>query len=173
MARINLEKENPHYPEISEIFSELREKVGQVPAAYRAFALHPHILQANWNRTKNILGKGNLPLEMKEAIATRVSQVNDCQFCLRIHKENLAKLGFELTMIEAIAEGEASDERLDRVLKFVSIATKNPHNLNDSDFNALKKLNFSEQDILEILTVMEMYTGYNKIIVALDLQPDD
>jgi hypothetical protein len=34
-------------------------------------------------------------------------------------------------------------------------------------------LGHTEEDILEILTVMEMYTGYNKIIVALDLQPED
>ncbi len=173
MARINLEIENTNSLEISEIFSELREKVGQVPAAYRAFALHPHILQANWNRTKNILGKGSIPIEIKEAIATRVSKVNGCDFCLKIHKENLIKLGFNSVTVESIANGESSDQRLGLVLKFVSTATKDPHNLNDSDFNALKKSDFSEHDILEILTVMEMYTGYNKIIVALDLQPDD
>ncbi|MDV6345874.1 hypothetical protein [Nitrosomonas sp. Is37] len=130
-------------------------------------------MQANWNRTKNILGKGNIPIEIKEAIATRVSKVNGCNFCLRIHKENLAKLGFNSAIVESIANGESSDQRLDLVLKFVSTATKDPHSLNDSDFNALKKSGFSEGDILEILTVMEMYTGYNKIIVALDLQPDD
>lgn len=173
MARIKLEIENTNDLEISEIFSELREKVGQVPAAYRAFALHPHILQVNWNRTKNILGKGNIPIEIKEAIATRVSKVNGCNFCLRIHKENLIKLGFNSVTVESIANGESSDQRLDLVLKFVSTATKDPHNLNDSDFNALEKSGFTERDILEILTVMEMYTGYNKIIVALDLQPDD
>ncbi|SFI86785.1 carboxymuconolactone decarboxylase family protein [Nitrosomonas sp. Nm34] len=173
MARINLEIENMNDLEVSDIFSELREKVGRVPAAYRAFALHPHILQANWNRTNNILGKGNLPIEVKEAIATRVSKVNGCDFCLNIHKENLVKLGFNSATVESIANGESSDQRLDLVLKFVSTATKDPHYLNDSDFNALKKSGYSERNILEILTVMEMYTGYNKIIVALDLQPDD
>jgi len=173
MARINLQSEITDNLEIDEIFGEIQEKVGRVPAAYRAFALHPHILQANWNRTKNVLGKGNIPIETKEAIATRVSKVNGCNFCLQIHKANLEKLGMSPTMADLVEQGKVNDKRLNLVLDFVSIATKEPEKLTDLDFEKLKDSSYTEEDILEILTVMEMYTGYNKIIVALNLQPDD
>lgn len=173
MARITLRKEIGNDPETQEIFNEIKERAGVVPAAYRAFARHYHILQANWNRTKNILGKGNLPLVTKEAIATRVSKVNSCHFCLRIHRGNLEKLGVNNEKINAIESGRVNDPELGSVLEFVSIATKNPEKLSDQDFDKIKACGFSEEDILEILTVMEMYTGYNKIIVALDLQPDE
>ena len=173
MARINLCTESTTNPEISDIFDEIKEKAGRVPAAYRAFAVHPHILQANWNRTKNILGKGNLPIEVKEAIATRVSKVNNCNFCLEIHKQNLEKLGMDTPTVTSIVEGKVDDAHLNLVLNFVSTATKEPHKLTDSDFNNLKNIGYTQEDILEILTVMEMYTGYNKIIVALNLQEDD
>jgi alkylhydroperoxidase family enzyme len=53
------------------------------------------------------------------------------------------------------------------------MSEKEPEKLTDADFERLKDLGHTEEDILEILTVMEMYTGYNKIIVALDLQPED
>lgn len=160
-------------PDIQEIYSEIKQKAGRVPAAYRAFGLYKHILQANWNRTKNILGQGNLPLEIKESIATRVSKVNGCEFCLKIHKDNLEKLGLSSTIIQLIEAGEVDDERLHLVLQFVSTATQNPQKLTDSDFTRLREVGYSDEDILEILTVMEMYTGYNKIIVALDLQSED
>lgn len=173
MSRLTLPTESASDPRVREIFAEIAEKVGRVPAAYRAFSLHSHILQANWNRTKSILGQGNLPLQTKEAIATRVSQVNGCRFCLRIHKRNLEALGVAPATVEAIANGEVADAKLARVLKFVATATREPQALTDADFAGLKDDGYSEQDILEILTVMEMYTGYNKIIVALDLQPDD
>lgn len=173
MARIRLENEKTTNPQIKEIFAEIIEKAGRVPAAYRAFARLPHILQANWNRTKNILGQGNLPIETKEAIATRVSKVNGCHFCLIIHKSNLEKLGVSLNEIDAIETGEVDDPKLNFVLKFVSVATKNPENISEKDFETLKSFHYSEEDIVEILTVMEMYTGYNKIIVALGLQPGD
>ncbi len=169
MARIKLQDDNSNDPVIQEIFSEIIKKAGRVPDAYRAFARLPHILQANWNRTKNILGKGNIPIQTKEAIALRVSAENGCHFCLAIHKKNIEKLGMTLDDIQAIEKGEVKDEKLNFVLKFVTLATKNPQEITDEDFETLKKYGYSEEDIVEILTVMEMYTGYNKIIVALDL----
>ena len=173
MARIKLENEGAGDPLVKEIFAEITEKAGRVPAAYRAFARHPHILQANWNRTKNILGQGNLPIATKEAIATRVSKVNGCHFCLLIHCANLKKLGVPFHEIDAIEAGSVSDPKLNLVLEFVGIATKNPENISDEHFRKLKGFGYSEEDILEMLTVMEMYTGYNKIIVALGLQPEE
>jgi uncharacterized peroxidase-related enzyme len=173
MSRIGLESEKTANPQIAEIFDEIIERAGRVPAAYRAFARHPHILQANWNRTKNILGQGNLPLVTKEAIATRVSKVNGCHFCLLIHRNNLEKLEVPFDQIDAIEAGEVSDPKLSFILEFVSTATKNPERISDKDFEKLKNFGFSEEDILEMLTVMEMYTGYNKIIVALGLGPED
>ncbi len=173
MSRIKLLTETEGDAQTQKIFDEIKERAGRVPAAYRAFAKYPHILQANWNRTKNILGEGNLPIEDKEAIATRVSKVNSCHFCLLIHKANLEKLGVEAEQIEAIEAGEVEDPKLNLVLQFVSVATKEPEKLTDEDFTRLKEYGYSEKDILEILTVMEMYTGYNKIIVALDLQPEE
>ncbi len=173
MARIALKNEMDNDPQTQEIFNEIKGRVGFVPAAYRAFARHYHILQANWNKTRNILSEGNLPLETKEAIATRVSKVNGCHFCLLIHRANLGKLGVDAKTIDAIENGKTDDPKLSTVLDFVSTATKEPQNLSSSDFSKLKTFGFSEEDILEILTVMEMYTGYNKIIVALDLQPEE
>ncbi len=173
MARIKLQSEDIENPEIKSVFDEIKEKVGKVPAAYRAFGRYAHILQANWNRTKNILGQGNIPIEVKEAIATRVSTVNGCHFCLAIHKQNLETLGVCLADIEAIENGTVSDEKLNFVLQFVATATKNPAEISDEDFQKLKDFGYTEEDILEMLTVMEMYTGYNKIIVALGLQLDD
>lgn len=173
MARIKLSDETTVNTQSQEIFDEIKERVGRVPAAYRAFARHGHILQANWNRTKNILGQGNISIETKEAIATRVSKVNGCHFCLLIHKDNLEKLGIGVKEIDAIERGEVEDSKLNCILKFVSIATREPEKLTDSDFEQLKEFGCTEEDVVEILTVMEMYTGYNKIIVALDLQPED
>jgi len=173
MARIRLLTEDDENSRIKDIFDDIRKRVGKVPAAYRAFANHPHILQANWNKTKHILEEGNVPIEIKEAIATRVSKVNNCHFCLHIHKGNLKRLGVSRKKIEAIETGEVEDTKLKYILKFASTATKNPDKLSNRDFDRLKKFGHSEEDILEILTIMEMYTGYNKIIVALDLKPED
>ena len=48
MARIRLQKESVEDSKVRGILDQIKEKTKNgVPAAYRAFALHPHILQAN------------------------------------------------------------------------------------------------------------------------------
>lgn len=173
MARIQLKSDQTTNPEIKTIFDEIIEKSGKVPAAYRAFALHPHILQANWNRTKNILEQGNLPISLKEMIATRISAENGCTFCLKIHSENLSKLGFSESEISAVVNDKVQNKKLDRIMKFVTVASIFPQKISSQDFTELKKFGYSEADLLEMLTVMEMYTGYNKIIVALGIKDID
>lgn len=173
MARIKLETEDSTNPQIQSIFDEIKERAGKVPAAYRAFARHEHILQANWNRTKNILEKGNLPIELKEMIAARISAENGCQFCLNIHCENLAKLGFTEGEIEAVTNGQIKEAKLNKILQFVTLASIYPHKITRHDYNELYDFGYTEEDVLEMLTVMEMYTGYNKILVALGIKTFD
>ena len=174
MARIKLQGESSENSEIKQVFNEIKTKTGGIiPAAYRAFALQSHILQVNWNRTKRILSEGNLPHSLKESIALAVSSENDCHFCVNIHKKNLLKQGFSEKDVNQIQEANSEDEKIDFILKFCVKATKTPHKITDSDFLVLRDFNYSDEDILEVLTVMEMFTGYNKIIVALDLQSDD
>lgn len=171
MARIKLQSENSDIPEVKKVYDEIKEKTGgDVPAAYRAFGIQSHILQANWNRTKRVLSEGNLPQSMKESIALAVSAENGCRFCINIHKNNLIKQEFSEVEVEKITNASSSDSVLDFVLKLCVKATKNPEKVTDADFAKLRSFDYSDEDILEILTVMEMYTGYNKIIVALNLQ---
>lgn len=174
MARIKLQNEDCNTAEIKAVFDEIKEKTGgTIPAAYRAFGVKSHILQANWNRTKRVLSEGNLPHSLKESIALAVSFANGCHFCVSIHASNLLKQEFSETEVEAIQNASSSDAKTDFILKFAVKASKTPHEIADCDFSQLKAFGYSEEDILEILTVMEMYTGYNKIIVALGLQIED
>ena len=92
---------------------------------------------------------------------------------MHIHKNNLLKQGVSEEEVDQITKANSQDGKVDFVLKFCVKATKSPHHILDADFEILRGFHYSDEDILEILTVMEMYTGYNKIIVALDLQIDD
>lgn len=173
MPRIRLQSEDTQNPAIKAIFDEIKSKAGQVPAPYRAFGRLEHILAANWNKTRAVLTQGNLPVSLKESIALAVSNANGCRFCVAIHRKNLEKQGFSPEAVNGVAQAKSEDPRIEAVLKFAVQSTKDPHRLTDRDFVNLKELGYSEEDILEILTTMEMYTGYNKIITALGITPED
>lgn len=174
MPRIKLQSENTDNKGIHDVFSEIKIATkGKVPAPYRAFGRLEHVLQANWNKTKQVLSQGNLPRILKESIALAVSSANGCEFCVSVHRDNLLKHEFTERAIEQVSNASSPDTKTDAALKFAVQASHDPHALTDADFDNLKKLGYSEEDILEILTVMEMYTGYNKIITALGIQPGD
>lgn len=173
MARIQLQTEGTDNPEIKSVFREIKSMAGQVPAPYRAFGRLAHVVGADWNKTKRVLKEGNLPIALKESIALAVSTANSCHFCVDIHRKNLAKQELTEATIDKIAQANSDDPQIDIALKFAVQSTTDPHKLTDTDFTKLKEVGYSEEDILEILTVMEMYTGYNKIIVALGIELDD
>ncbi len=174
MPRIKLQSENPNNKAINTIFDEIKSATGMgVPAPYRAFGRMEHILAANWNKTKQVLSQGNLPRILKESIALAVSNANGCEFCVSVHRDNLLKHELTQREVEQIAAAASPDEKTDAVLKFAVQASLEPHKLTEQDFDKLKGFGYSEEDTLEILTVMEMYTGYNKIITALGIKPGD
>lgn len=174
MPYIKLRSEDTDNEAIKTIFDEIRTATGKgVPAPYRAFGRMEHILAANWNKTKHVLSQGNLPRVLKESIALAVSNANGCEFCVSVHRANLLGHGLTQREIEQIAAAASPDEKADSVLKFSVQASLDPHRLTNADFDKLKDMGYNEEDILEILTVMEMYTGYNKIITALGIKPGD
>jgi uncharacterized peroxidase-related enzyme len=174
MPRIKLQSEDTDNKAINDIFTEIKNASGDtIPAPYRAFGRLEHVLQANWHRTKRVLREGNLPIQLKESIALAVSSANGCEFCISIHRSNLTKQGFNQEVINQVENASSPDEKVDMTLKFAVQASRDPHALIDADFEELKNFGYSEEDILEILTVMEMYTGYNKIITALGIKPGD
>lgn len=71
--------------------------------------------------------------------------------------------------INKVSQAKSTDKKIDFILKFVVQATKDPHKLTNNDFKKLRGFGYTDEDILEILAVMEMYTGYNKIISVLDI----
>lgn len=89
MARIKIPSEASSNPEVRTIFDEIKKVRKVVPAPYRVFSLLPHILQANWNKTKKISRNGNITLVLKEQIALAVSFASGCEFCIHVHEENL------------------------------------------------------------------------------------
>ncbi len=174
MSRIKLQNPNCEISEVKNVFDEIKEVTGWiVPSTYRAFGLHSHILQAAWNRTKRILSEWNLDRILKEQIAFAVSSINWCKICCHIHKANLIKFWIDEVEVEKNWEWKSTEKKIEFILNFTRTATKNPENITDEDFEKLRNYWYSDEDILEILTVMEMYTWYNKIIISLNLQIED
>lgn len=78
MPRIRLLEPNEAIGKTRELFDEMRKSEGLVPAIFRAYALFPELMEANWEQHKTLMHKGRLSYRLKEAIMLTVADANRC-----------------------------------------------------------------------------------------------
>ncbi len=73
--------------EAQAVFDDIRAVRGSdfVNNFWRALAHDPALLQATWDRLKNVMGPGSLDPLVKEMIYIAVSTANGCSYCVHSH----------------------------------------------------------------------------------------
>jgi uncharacterized peroxidase-related enzyme len=153
-----------------------KEKLGMVPNVILANASDNERLQTFVNfYNRLMLKKGYLTKLEREMIAVVVSSCNKCFYCLIAHGaavRQLSKnpiLGDEL-MINYRAADLSKREKL--MLDFSAKLTETPSKVTKLDRDLLRKENFSEEEILEIIEVASFFNMTNRIAIGTDMRPN-
>lgn len=112
-------------------------------------------------------GKSELSKAEREMIASHVSKLNGCAFCLGAHKWTLAAMDINPNLIAAAEAGDDSnhlDERMRSVLRFAAKLTRTPHNIGQSDIDALLGAGWSEQAIEDAINVISIFNYVNRLV---------
>ncbi len=83
MASVAMINENEVTGRAKEIYDDIKSTLGIdfVPNMYKAMALKPEFLEANWNKVKAVMRTpGKLDTLTKEIIAVAVSAVMGCRY---------------------------------------------------------------------------------------------
>ncbi|WP_041721035.1 carboxymuconolactone decarboxylase family protein [Alkaliphilus metalliredigens] len=80
MARIKPVSLENATEEAKEIFENFLEQRGNVPNMFRTLAHRPKILETAYEHFSTILQTGTVDIKLKEMVAVRVSQLNDCGY---------------------------------------------------------------------------------------------
>jgi alkylhydroperoxidase family enzyme len=81
MARIRLRpEEEENNPRMRELFERFRRERGNVPNMFRTMALRPEIAETAAGHMRAIFSTGTVEPRLKEMLAVRVSQINDCMY---------------------------------------------------------------------------------------------
>jgi uncharacterized peroxidase-related enzyme len=122
-----------------------------------------------------MLKEGYLSKLEREMIAVVVSSCNKCFYCLIAHGaavRQLSKnpiLGDELMINYRTAH---LNEREKLMLDFSAKLTDSPSKVVKSDRDILRKANFSEEEILEIVEVSSFFNMSNRIAIGTDMRPN-
>ena len=175
MARIKTLNKEEIPGEVCSIYDEIEKAFGRVPNIFKTYAHYPPLLKANWEKTKALMMGGSLRRELKEAIALLVSDANACRYCVSAHRAALQSLGIARQTIDALMNGfggpDFSLKELS-LLQFTVQSTRDPNGITDDDIEMLRKLGWSEREIVEAQGVMELFTGFNKFLDSLGVDID-
>ena len=134
------------------------------------FLRSPKLYQPALQFFENVmLGESELSKEEREIIATHVSRINGCHFCVGAHRATLTAMGVDEVTLETLEMGPNIDGVSDQVkdlLVFSEKLTRTPAEITSADIDALKEKGISEQTIEDTINVVSLLNYLNRIVDA-------
>lgn len=137
--------------------------------------LRPHTMTGHMALYKNVLHNSNntLPKWFLETIGVYVSLLNECAYCINHHFEGLKRLidnDEKSNQIKSdLEQGNSpfSEEKYNLALKYAKMLTLTPTELVEEDVVALRKIGFSDGEVLEINQVAAYFNYANRTVLGL------
>ncbi|MDW7775992.1 MAG: peroxidase-related enzyme [Methanosarcinales archaeon] len=170
MTRIKFIESYEAIDEVKAVYKDIEAAFGMVPNLFKTYANFPALLLTNWEKTKVLLMGGELSRELKEQIAVVVSGANSCNYCVASHSMALSMMGFSQENIDDLTKNLDDPDispRDKKILEYAKKATLTPHRITDAETDELKSFGLTDSQIVEVLGVMELFTGYNKFLDSL------
>jgi uncharacterized peroxidase-related enzyme len=166
--------------EIAEAYRYFREHFGRatVPGILKCFSSSPEMLKIIIQLGSTLVfSEGVLGRRMKEMIATYVSSLNECPYCLDSHAASLCNQGGDETLLNALTTGDLRDASISTpegyLLEFVRKVTVESHKVNDADILDLRASGWDEKQIAESIHVATMFACFNRVANAFGLPSQD
>jgi uncharacterized peroxidase-related enzyme len=146
-------------------FEMVSKKLGRVPNMYQVMANSPAVLEA-YVKFNGALSMGVLGNKMAELIALATAESNACSYCLSAHSFLGSKVGLSE---EQMLEGRmfhSQDEKMNIGLLFAKKMIENPKEISSLDIEPLRRIGYTDGDILEIVAnvIRNIFTNYINII---------
>ena len=112
----------------------------------------------------------------REMIATHVSKLNDCAFCLGAHSWTLAAMDIDLATVRATEDGAHEgevDDRLLPVLAFAGKLTRTPGAVGQGDIDGLRAAGWSDQAIEDAINVASLFNYMNRLVDAFGIEGNE
>jgi AhpD family alkylhydroperoxidase len=111
-----------------------------------------------------------------DLVYLRVSQINNCAYCLDMHTRDLLKKGVpveKLTMLQAWREaGDLFDVREQAALAWAESVTRVADTaVPDADFEAARDV-FEERELVDLTLAIGLMNSYNRMAISFRSTPE-
>lgn len=161
---------------VAAIYADYRSRFGRpnVPGILKCFATHPPLLEQMLALASSLLFvDGHLDRRTKEMIATHVSALNACSYCLDSHASFLLQQGGSDELLLAIFTGDTTGSAIgtqERVLlNFVAKVTDESYKVCAADIQSLEASGWHQQQIAETIHITALFACFNRVANAFGL----
>jgi uncharacterized peroxidase-related enzyme len=176
LAWLHVPDEGEAPEDVRSLWERADEKLGFVPNVLRVWALRPeHMLR--WRKYMDELLKGasGLTEAQREMIGVVVSSTNRCHYCMTSHSAVLRQLTGDPVLVDQLLHNYRHahlDERERGMLDFAVKVTEAAYRCTEADVEELRRLGWSDEDIMDIAEVTAMFNLTNRMANALGWMPN-
>jgi uncharacterized peroxidase-related enzyme len=161
MARIAPVNVDSATGKAKDLLDAVKAKMGMVPNMMATLANAPAVLES-YLAFSGAVGGSSLSPKTREAIAIAIAETNACNYCLSAHAVIGKGAGLSETDIASAREFNASDSKLDAILKLARAINDTRGFATDADLAAARTAGITDAQILEVVAVVSLnvFTNY-------------
>lgn len=150
MARLNLVEREQATGKAKELLDGVQQGLGMTPNLVKVMANAPAVLQTYLSASSALAG-GVLPGPIRERIALRVAELNQCEYCVSAHTMLGAKAGLSQAETVASREGGSNDATANAVLALVTAIVKKQGRVSRVELEAARNAGLGDAEIVEVV----------------------
>jgi uncharacterized peroxidase-related enzyme len=159
------------------LFGKAREAIGFVPNVFRAYSYRPERFSA-WFAHYRQLHEPTEHLDEadRELIAVVVSAWNRCTYCVVAHGQALRRALGDEVVADYVATNwrhAGLDPRRSAICEFAEKLTARPHEMAESDLQALRAAGLDDHEVWDVAEIASMYNFTNRMALATGQLPNE
>jgi uncharacterized peroxidase-related enzyme len=173
----------PH-PDLADMPADVRERIetvqeksGFVPNVFLALARRPDEFRAFFAYHDALMEKpGALSKAEREMIVVATSGLNHCQYCVVVHGAILRIRAKNPLIADQVAINHRKADLTPRQKAMLDFALKvaaRSHEIDEADYEALKKHKFTDDDAWDIAAIAALFAMSNRLANAFAIRPND
>jgi len=153
-----------------ELLDAVEKKYGGAPNSFKTMANSPTAFQSFLDLSGTLEG-GVLPFETRYQIAIAVSEVNGCAYCLSAFTTIGKSQGMRDETLAMCQIAGSTDPKIDAILKFAAAIVRERGAVTPEDFQKVKSAGCSDEEILEIVANVALFTfaNYTNLVIRTEI----
>lgn len=178
MAYIQTISETDAQGELADLYKRVGNPDGTVDNVMKIHSLNPDSLLTHFEMYTAAMHKPSpLSKAEREMVATEVSRLNACEYCLRHHNRGLKRLLSKdrHDAANALRQGRLDllNERERAMVLYARKLTTTPQQMNADDVKVLSDVGLDDRAILDLVQCIGYFNYVNRIVTGLGVTLDD